>query len=233
MTDVTPADHIDAGTPGSQHADVHAAILGVMQAIGYVQKSGRVNSGRFSYNFAGEADLIHALRPVMIDNGLTFAVVAVDSIEHSTYQTNSGSTQRVTTARYTGRLTHAVSGTSIDVVALGEGADSGDKSTPKAATIALKYLLRQTFVIETGDDPDVHASVPAAPPQAVPMSKRDKLTARIWELSNAFFDREGRPHPVLAPLAPTADGVEKVLAGLSDQALTDLGIQVAARMSAP
>ena len=46
----------------------------------------------------------------------------------------------------------------IDVTAPGEGADSGDKSGNKANTCAYKYALRQTFVIETGDDPDEEAS---------------------------------------------------------------------------
>ena len=40
------------------------------------------------------------------------------------------------------------------VKVLGDGADTGDKASYKAMTGAMKYALRQTFVIETGDDPD-------------------------------------------------------------------------------
>ena len=36
--------------------------------------------------------------------------------------------------------------------------DVGDKSANKAATGLLKYALRQTFLIETGDDPDAESS---------------------------------------------------------------------------
>ena len=55
-------------------------------------------------------------------------------------------------------LTHTTSDTSIRVAAIGEGMDSGDKGFPKAQTNALKYALRQSFLIETGDDPDKYAS---------------------------------------------------------------------------
>jgi hypothetical protein len=41
---------------------------------------------------------------------------------------------------------------------LGEGLDRGDISINKAATSAYKYALRQTFCIETSDDPDNFSS---------------------------------------------------------------------------
>ena len=160
MSDEVP----EAAAPA--HANVHAALLGAMEEVGYVRKAGRVKGGRVEYNFAGEADLIHALRPAMLRHGLTFYVAAVDDVAFDSYQTSGNSTMRTTTARYTGRFTHAPSGTFFDAVAVGEGADSGDKSAPKAATIGLKYLLRQTFVIETGDDPDKDASVERAAPSS-------------------------------------------------------------------
>jgi hypothetical protein len=40
------------------------------------------------------------------------------------------------------------------VTAVGEGTDYGDKSCNKSMTVGLKYALRQTLLIETGDDPD-------------------------------------------------------------------------------
>ena len=52
------------------------------------------------------------------------------------------------------RYTHAASGTFFDAAVIGSGADAGDKAFLKAMTSALKYALRQPFLIETGDDPD-------------------------------------------------------------------------------
>jgi hypothetical protein len=56
------------------------------------------------------------------------------------------------------RLTHAPSGTCEECEVLGEASDAGDKAAPKAMTGAMKYFLRQSFLIETGDDPDRYAS---------------------------------------------------------------------------
>ena len=56
------------------------------------------------------------------------------------------------------RFIHTASGDYIDVPILGEASDVGDKASNKAMTAALKYALRQTFLIETGDDPDKHPS---------------------------------------------------------------------------
>ncbi len=45
-------------------------------------------------------------------------------------------------------------GKSIQVTSIGEAADYGDKAANKAMTAAMKYNMRQTLIIETGDDPD-------------------------------------------------------------------------------
>ena len=41
----------------------------------------------------------------------------------------------------------------MSAMSSGEGSDTGDKASNKALTGAYKYALRQTFCIETGDDP--------------------------------------------------------------------------------
>jgi hypothetical protein len=131
-----------------------AAVLEVMAAVPYVKKSGKVeigNTGR-SYSYAGEADLIAKLRPAMLAAGLSMTPEDMSVVLHEQYATKYGSMNRVV-VKVAYRLSHT-SGQSKTVVALGEGADSGDKSTPKAMTCAMKYALRQAFGIETGDDPD-------------------------------------------------------------------------------
>lgn len=131
--------------------NVYQAINSVMGKVGYVQKE---KTGGLIYSFAGEAALIAAIRPHMVEHGLVMYVKSIEDIAHDTYTTAKGSVMNSTTLRATISFVHAPSQTSIDVVALGEGADSGDKSSNKALTGAFKYALRQTFVIETGDDPD-------------------------------------------------------------------------------
>ena len=130
---------------------IQKAIWAVMCEISYVQKQ---KSPNLNYTFAGEAALIRALRPYMERYGIIMSVVAQNEVCFETYQTKSGAPMNRTRLLSTVRFYHAPSGTFIDVMAPGEGADSGDKSGNKANTCAYKYALRQTFVIETGDDPD-------------------------------------------------------------------------------
>lgn len=134
---------------------VHEAIHAVMSKVGYVQKERKQG---LNYTFASERALIEALRPAMLENGLYCHVAQVQDVASETYETKGGGTMRNTRILATVRFTHAPSQTFIDVMATGEGADVGDKSCNKAMTSAYKYAMRQTFCIETGDDPDEHPS---------------------------------------------------------------------------
>lgn len=162
---------VEPGAP--EHKNVHAAKLAVMKEVGYVQKQ---RSNGLNYTFAGEAALIAALRPVMIEHGLTITPISSRIVESSTYSTRNGGEMRLVRTEETFRITHAPSGTSEDITMLGEGADAGDKTVSKALTCGYKYFLRQTFMIETGDDPDQHASVEAAPLRNDQGGVRPKIT---------------------------------------------------------
>lgn len=140
-------------------ANIHTAILAVMQEVGYVKKQ---RSAGLNYSYAGEAALIGALRPEMVEQGIYVYVHELRNVQRSSYTTAKGAEMQVTTLEAVVRFVHAASETYIDVLSAGEGADSGDKSQNKAMTAAYKYALRQTFCIETGDDPDKDASVPRA-----------------------------------------------------------------------
>lgn len=143
------------GTSVVDHKNIYEAFIAIMNEVGYVQKTG-INKAQ-NYKYAGEAQLIETLRPVMLKHGVLCVpgeakVCKVDHIvvgaigsEKKTYRT---------VIRYTFVYTHAASSTHLQVQAIGEGVDTGDKAAYKAATGALKYALRQAFLIETGDDPE-------------------------------------------------------------------------------
>lgn len=149
---------------------IHEAINKVMDEVGYVKKSKAAN---LNYSFAGEAALIAALRPAMVENGIYMSVSKVHKITRENYTTAKGTAMVNTVIHATVKFTH-LSGDSIEVDAVGEGSDSGDKSANKAMTGLYKYALRQTFCIETGDDPDKYASEERADPETV----SDELWAR-------------------------------------------------------
>ena len=135
-----------------EHKDIHEAVIAIMHEIGYVQKQ---KSPNLNYSYAGEAALIAALRPVMIEHGV-YCYVSRIVPSREAFTTAKGTFMNVTVSQGEVTFVHSKNGTSITVQAIGEGMDVGDKSANKSATGLLKYALRQTFLIETGDDPDSH-----------------------------------------------------------------------------
>lgn len=133
---------------------IHEAINKVMDEVGYVKKSRAQN---LNYSFAGEAALIAALRPSMVEHGIYMTVSKIHSINRENYTTKNGTAMVNTVIHASVRFSHT-SGDFVEVDSVGEGSDSGDKSANKAMTGLYKYALRQTFCIETGDDPDKTAS---------------------------------------------------------------------------
>ena len=147
---------------------LYAAILQVMTQIGYIVKDGKVEFGTTKYKYAGEAALIKQLRPAMIEAGLIMPPI------HSEAQVNG----KMTTVTVTYQLTHVPSGQCMPICVVGQGADTNDKAAPKAMTGALKYALRQAFMLETGDDPDRDASG-KTDEQVANAAKADARKARI------------------------------------------------------
>jgi hypothetical protein len=136
----------------AEHKGIHEAIAAIYSSInGYVQKT---KSDGLRYSFASEADLIAKLRPAMVEHNVYVQVLEYRDVERAVVTTSKGASMNVCLLKAIVRFTHGPSGTFVDVQSLGEGADSGDKAGNKAMTCAYKYALRQTFCIETGDDPD-------------------------------------------------------------------------------
>jgi hypothetical protein len=160
----------------------------VMERVPYIQKEKKQG---LTYSFAGEAAILEKLHPAFREAGLAWAVTGCTLIAQEQYTTKNGSSMSRVIVQATYTLTHAESGQSETVQALGEGSDSGDKATSKAMTSALKYALRQTFLIETGDDPDHTPSEqqersqpqkqqqPPKPQQAQPPAVKTPL--ELWE----------------------------------------------------
>lgn len=142
-----------------QHSNIHEAINAVMDEVGYVKKSRAAN---LNYSFAGEAALIAAIRPSMVEHGIYMSVDSISDIRRENYTTAKGTAMVNTIIQAVVKFTH-VSGSSLTVASVGEGSDAGDKSANKAMTGLYKYALRQTFCIETGDDPDKYPSEERAP----------------------------------------------------------------------
>jgi len=139
------------------HNNIGEAFLAIMNEVGYVQKKG-VNTAQ-KYKYAGEAQLIEALRPALMKHKVICVPGAVEIIDTGSIVTGAVGGEKKTyrvVAKYTWVYTHVPSNTHMQIEVIGEGVDTGDKSAYKAATGALKYALRQPFLIETGDEPEAH-----------------------------------------------------------------------------
>lgn len=132
-------------------ATLNEAVLQVMREVPYIQKS---RSDGLRYTFASEAELIAHLHPAMLKAGLTIKPTGMELLVNEQYQTSRGTSMTHVILRCTYLLSHSASGEKNAIQSLGEASDSGDKAVPKAMTCAMKYALREAYLIETGDDPD-------------------------------------------------------------------------------
>lgn len=139
----------------TEHANIYEAINAVMQEVGYVNKS---KAKELNYTFAGEAALIAAIRPSMVEHGIVVFPAGVSGLVVEQQLSGKGTPFTHAHGMFSFIFQHIGTDTSFVTQVAGEGIDYGDKAASKAMTVAFKYALRQTFCIETGDDPDKYAS---------------------------------------------------------------------------
>jgi hypothetical protein len=152
---------------------IATALHAVMEACGYVQKTGK--NAFHGYKYAGEADLLDRLRPAMVANGLLL-LPSGKSVTGPDEHGNVTVAIEYTLAHKDGDIWPE------KLVAFGCGNDRakngsvGDKGVYKALTGANKYLLFKLFQIETGDDPEIddraHESAPMPGRNAPPSNDR-------------------------------------------------------------
>jgi hypothetical protein len=131
-----------------------AAKLRVMADVHYVRKHQPSDGGGLNYSYLSEEVLVEAMHAAFLRHGLTVTPTGVQVVHVGQFKTVRGVSMNHSIVVVTYRTTHAQSGLTEDGAAVGEAMDTGDKSIPKAMTIAYKYLLRESFLIPTGDDPD-------------------------------------------------------------------------------
>ena len=146
---------------------IHDAVLEIYRdGKLYAQKANR--NAQQSYNYVSEADFLALLRPQLAAYGVIVSP-SYEVLNQGELTTKSGSVMRTITLVGTFRFTHAASQTWVEVVTIGEGTDQQDKAPYKAMTGALKYAMRQLFLVETGDDPEKddvqHEHKPEPPPE--------------------------------------------------------------------
>lgn len=164
------------------HSGLASAVLAVMQDVPFVLKTRPPDGGGISYSYASESDVVASIRAAMIRHGLVLLPTGTTLLSGTEYKSANGKTMFRTLIERRWKLIHVQTGQEQEVSAVGDGTDLADKGSYKAMTGALKYVLRQSFLVETGDDPD---KVPSEALQRMREIKRDasfdKAEAALFE----------------------------------------------------
>lgn len=127
-----------------------ANVLAELPAIGKNQENKEQG-----FHFRGYDDVMNALNPLLSKYGVFFVPRVLERLERQR-QTRNGYTMYEVSlhVEYT---FYGPDGSSVSASGWGEGTDMGDKSTAKAMTGALKYVLFQTFAISTQEASETDA----------------------------------------------------------------------------
>lgn len=128
-------------------------LAAVMEAIDRIPKRGRNDFHK--YDYAMEADIVAAIRHELAIRHVFLMpeVVAAERIEAN--KTNAGKVQWITRVTMTYTFMDGESGETLVQRWAGEGIDGEDKGLAKALTGAGKYFALKSFLIPTGDDPEM------------------------------------------------------------------------------
>ena len=159
--------------------NIYAAINAVMQEVGAVGKNKQNKEQKYVYR--GIDDVMTALAPAMQKNGVFVTPRIIDSHREEKDGRYSKLLYSVLTVEYT---FHALDGSSVTAVVMGEGMDSGDKATNKAMSAAFKYALLQTFCIPTEELIDSEKDSPEVARQE-PTRAAEHLAAEMAQASRA------------------------------------------------
>jgi hypothetical protein len=122
---------------------IDTAMSAIFADIKAIEK-GKLNTF-FKFKFRGIDDIYEALHPIFAAHKVFLRVQLLDH-ETEDRDTREGTTlHHIVKVRYTFRS--GEDGSEISSVAIGEASDTGDKGATKAMSIALKYLMLQTFLI--------------------------------------------------------------------------------------
>lgn len=152
----TVADHERAaGIPVTAPPAILAAIWKVMRAVTSVEKGSQYAEGKTRYKFRSIDDLARDLGAAFRTHGVFIQSEQLEFHTDRDRKTASGNVWTTVRAKIRYAFTSLEDGSTLTFEAWGEGADTSDKATMKAHTMALKAALGQAFLLPTDEkDPD-------------------------------------------------------------------------------
>lgn len=138
-------------------AQIFELIPKIMGSIGAIGK-GRRNAQQ-GYSFRGIDDLYNAVQGSLIEHGVFIVPKVIDRVREERPTRDKQGVLFYTTLTVSHTF-YAPDGSSVEAVTIGEAMDSGDKSSNKAMSAAMKYALIETFSIPTEGDNDTENGSP-------------------------------------------------------------------------
>lgn len=133
-----------------QGGQIYRAMVGILRDVDAIGKTEKNQAQGFM--FRGIDTIMNELHSIFCKHGV-FICPRVLDYQYLEKTNKSGGWMLQLFARVEFVFT-AEDGSSVSMIGMGEAADSGDKSTSKAMSIALKYALLQAFLIPTAEEKD-------------------------------------------------------------------------------
>lgn len=196
---------------------IYKAIAGVMKDVGAVGKDSK--NPQQGYKYRGIDAVMNALQPAMVKHGI-FAAPAVIASEREERQTQRGSLliYSMLTVKYT---FYAEDGSFVETTVVGEGMDSGDKSSNKAMSAAFKYACFQTFCIPTEEMIDSEVDSPEPAPKPKKKAEPKKISAKHAEEIKGILEETDSNVPAFLSLF-RAESVDSMYESQYEDAMAKL-----------
>lgn len=213
-------DLADSGIEASMNVPAAVAWSRVMGEVQFVKKSGRRDDFGGHYDFRGIDAVLNAVGPALRKHGVTVAQTKVVPEYDIVMTGNNKAMQRCKVT-----VTYGIVGPQGDVYPLplesiGEAFDAGDKSTPKAVSVALRSFYINNLAIPTAQpemDPERGKQYEIATPKPPTAEEyRDEIlreTTSLQRLRAIRGELEKLP-AISSILVSDIDGVEMTLAQL-------------------
>lgn len=178
----------------STQQPIHQVLAAVMQDVGAVAKKDR-NAAQ-GFNFRGVDAVVNAVAPALRKHGVLVVPHAID-VRHRDITTANGKAARECIVLATYRF-WGPAGDHLDIQAPGESMDMGDKSCPKAMSVAFRTALLQALCLPTDEaDPDHDTYERGAAPkddeaETIRGQIRNFATAKQIPLRQVMSDFEAR-----------------------------------------
>ena len=125
--------------------EIYKRMISILKDVEYIKKD-KVNTGQ-NYKFRGIDDMYNALHELFAKHEV-FICSDVLELTREERQTQKGGNLIYALLKIKFTF-HTMDGSSVESIMIGEAMDSGDKSSNKAMSTALKYALMQAFLIPT------------------------------------------------------------------------------------